>query len=397
MSEPAASERVDAAGVHPVVVVGAGPAGLAVAAELNRRGVRPAILEAGPAVGWSWRRHYPFLRLHTTRRDSALPGLPMPRTAGRYPSRDAFAAYLDAYAARLDADLHLDCAVQSIRPARAADGGWVVESGTRRFLARQVVVAAGFNRVPVRPEVAGEERFGGSVLHSSRWAELGEVAGRRLLVVGLGNSGADLVEELAAAGAEVAVAARGPHHLVPLEIAGVNWRAWYRLAPEALFALGRALPPPLRRRLPYLAAAWWSAVARRRFGDLEALGLRLQRPGELVAHWNARRAPLTAGPFVDRIRRREVRVLPPLAALHPGSAETADGARHPADAVVLATGYRPALEDLLPPAALPAAGGWPPEGRPALPGLWLCGYLPDLVRIRWTARRVARGVGRGLS
>ncbi|HMB54196.1 MAG TPA: NAD(P)/FAD-dependent oxidoreductase [Thermoanaerobaculia bacterium] len=380
----------------PVVIVGAGPAGLSVAAELNRRGIRPTILEAGPAVGWSWRRHYPFLRLHSTRRDSSLPGLAIPRSAGRYPSRDAFADYLDAYAARLDADLHLETVVRSIE--RAEGGGWLVECDDGRcFRARHVVVAAGFNRVPVRPAIAGEQTFGGPVLHSTRWSELGEVAGRRVLVVGLGNTGADLVEELSATGAEVSVAVRGPLHLVPVEIAGVNWRTWYRLAPETLYALGRLMPSPLRRRLPLLAASFWSLVHRRGFGDLEARGLRLQRTGELVEHWAARRAPLTAGPFVDRIRRGEVRVLPALAALHPGEAETADGARHAVDAVVLATGYRPALEELLPAEALPADGEWPPEGRPALPGLWFCGCLPELVRIRRAARRVGRGVARDLS
>lgn len=387
------------AGALPVAIVGAGPAGLAVAAELGRRGVRPTLLEAGSAVGWSWRRHYPFLRLHTTRRDSSLPGFPMPRGAGRYPARDAFAGYLDAYAARLEADLRLGCAVRSLR--RAGDDGWEIETSGERLRARHVVVAAGFNRLPLRPEIAGEERFGGPVLHSARWEELGErlgeVAGRRVLVVGLGNSGADLVEALCRAGAEVAVAVRGPLHLVPLEILGVNWRTWYRLAPEAFFALGRLGGPALRHRMPNLAAASWSAVHHLWFGDLKRHGLRLQRAGELVAHWNARRPPLTAGPFVDRIRAGEVRVLPALAVLHPGEAETADGARHPADAVILATGYRPALEDLLPPEALPEDGGWPPEGRPgALPGLWFCGYLPELVRIRRAARQVARGIAREL-
>lgn len=82
----------------PVVIVGAGPAGLAVAGALTRRGVRAHLLEAGESVGWAWRRHYPFLRLHTKRRDSSLPGWPL--SAGRepYPGRDEFAAYLEAYA-----------------------------------------------------------------------------------------------------------------------------------------------------------------------------------------------------------------------------------------------------------------------------------------------------------
>jgi cation diffusion facilitator CzcD-associated flavoprotein CzcO len=382
-----------------VVVVGAGPAGLAVAGALARRGVRATVLEAGEAVGSSWRRHYPFLRLHTTRRDSSLPGWPLSGRGDRYPGRDELVRYLEDYARRLDAEIRLRCPVGRVR---LGDARWEVETqgqGDRGPLrARHVVVATGFNRTPVRPELPGEAAFGGPVRHSSRWHELGEVAGRRVLVVGLGNSGADLVEELCRAGAEVAVAVRGPLHLVPLEMGGVNWRTWYRAVPGLFLIAGRLGGPPLRRLAPRAAAALWCAVQRTRFGDLEGSGLRLQTPDELIAHWRARRPPLTSGPFVERIRRGDVRVLPALAGLEPGTARLAGGGRHPCDAVVLATGFRPALEDLLEPEALPAPGGWPAEGRPGpLPGLWFCGYQPELLRIHRSARRIARSVAADLA
>ena len=216
-------------------------------------------------------------------------------------------------------------------------------------------------------------------------------------MAGLGNTGADLIEELSRRGAEVAVAVNGPLHLVPREILGINWRSWYRLAPEATFLLARAGGAPLRRAAPFAAAAWWSLLQRLWFGDLRRHGMRLQGAGELARHWRERRAPLTSGPFLDRIRAGEVPVLPALVRLHPGEAELADGRRHPCDAVVLATGYRPALDELLEPAARPA-GEWPPEGRPgALPGLWFCGYLPELVSIRRAARRIARHVAADLA
>jgi len=378
-----------------VVVVGAGPAGLAVAGALARRRVRPVLLEAGEGVGWSWRNHYRFLRLHTTRRDSSLPGWPMAPGEGAYPGREEFVAYLERYAERIDADVRLRCPVRRVR--RAGDG-WAVETAGDDLRCRHVVVAAGFNRLPVRPDLAGSESFGGPLLHSSEHHRLDELDGRRVLVAGLGNSGADLVEELCRRGAEVAVAVAGPLHLVPREILGVNWRSWYRLAPEALYLLARAGGAPLRRAAPLAAAAWWSFLQRLWFGDLERRhGLRLQRAAELVRHWQARRAPLTAGPFLDRLRGGEVKVLPALAALHPGEAELADGRRHPCDAVVLATGFRPGLDELLG-SDLLAAEEWPPDGRPGEHrGLWFCGYLPELVRIRRAARRIARHVAADLA
>ena len=395
----AASDPAAPPVVLPVLVVGAGPAGLAAAGALARRGVPATLLEAGEAPGASWRRHYPFLRLHTTRRDSSLPGRPLPRGGERYPGRDEFARYLEDYARWLGADVRPGREVVRVRPR---DGVWEVEArggdDPRPLRARHVVIAAGFNRRPVRPDFPGEEDFGGPVLHSSRWHELGAAAGRRVLVAGLGNTGADLVEELHRAGARVAVAVRGAVHLVPLELAGVNWRTWYRLLPGAALLAGRLGGPPLRRLAPRAAAAFWCAVARARFGELEGRGLRLQRSGELVAHWQARRPPLTSGPFAESIRRGDVRVLPALTGFEPGAALLAGGGRHPCDAVVLATGFRPSLEDLLPPEALPEPGGWPPDGRPGpLPGLWFCGYLPELLRIRRSARRLARRVAAELA
>jgi putative flavoprotein involved in K+ transport len=387
---------------RPVVVVGAGPAGLAVAGALARRGVTATVLEAGDAVAAGWRRHYPFLRLHNVRRDAALPELLLPREGDRYPSRDELAGYLDAYADRLrelGVEIRLGCPVSRVR--RAGDGGdWEVETAGGPLRARHAVVAAGFARRPVTPELPGLDRFGGPVLHSSRWQELqalfGEaLAGRRVLVAGLGNSGADLVEELCRAGARVAVAVRGPVHLVPLELFGVNWRTWYRVLPGLAWAAGRLGGAPARRLAPPVAAAFWSAVQRARFGDLERRGLRLQRPSEILRHWHARRPPLTSGPFVERIRSGEAEVLPALAAFEPGAALLAGGGRHACDAVLLATGFRPALEELLPSEVVAALGGspltWPPDGRPGpLPGLWFCGYQPELLRIRRSARRIAR-------
>jgi cation diffusion facilitator CzcD-associated flavoprotein CzcO len=381
----------------PVVVVGAGPAGLAVAGELARRGLRARLLEAGETVGWAWRRHYPFLRLHTTRRDSSLPACPLPPGPPRYPGRDEYAEYLADYARRIDADVRLSCPVLGVR---RRGGAWEVEVRGGTLRARNVVVAAGFNRLPKRPRLPGEETFGGPVLHSAEWADLaprlGGLAGRRVLVAGLGNTGADLVEELRRAGAEVALAVAGPLHLVPRRLLGVDWRAWYRAAPEAAFLAARL--PGLGRLAPRLAAAFWSAVQRLCFGRLERRGLRLQRGGEILEHWRARRAPLTSGPFLSRIRRGEVPVLPAVVGLHPGEAEVADGGRHACDALVLATGFRPALEELLEAEALPPAGEWPPDGQPGpLSGLWFCGYLPELIRIRRCARRIARHIAADLA
>ena len=394
----------------PVVVVGAGPAGLSVAAELAKRGIRATVLEAGPEPGWSWRGHYPWLRLHTTRRDSSLPGRSMPRGDGGYPSRSAFADYLAEYADGLDADLRLSTPVTRLE--RDPEGLWTIvpEDGTE-LRARHLVLATGWNRRPVRPPIPGERTFEGTVVHSTDWRTLvqrlgGDVdpgtgeprglAGRRILVVGLGNTGADLAEAFHAAGARVAVAVRSPIHLVPMELLGLNWRTWYRLLPGAAFAVG-GLGGPLGRRLAARAAAgFWSLLQRMRFGDLERRGLPLQRTEQILDHWRQRRPPLTAGAFVDLLRMGEIAALPALEALESETARLAGGRSHRCEGVILATGFRPAWDELLAPppgARTELADAYVgAEGRQLRPGLWLCGSLPEVLRIRRSARRIARGI-----
>ncbi|MFL5273509.1 MAG: NAD(P)-binding domain-containing protein [Anaeromyxobacteraceae bacterium] len=136
---PGADEQTD------VVVIGAGPAGLAVGACLRRAGVGFVILEREATVGSSWRRHYDRLHLHTDRGHSSLPYLPLPRDAPRYPSRDQVVAYLEAYARAFE--LSPRCHEEVTR-ARARDGGWDVETARARYLARAVVVATGACAVP---------------------------------------------------------------------------------------------------------------------------------------------------------------------------------------------------------------------------------------------------------
>src|SRR3954454_14632325 len=164
-------------GSLPVIVVGGGPAGLAVAASLGRRGVPALVLERSDAVGASWRRHYERLHLHTTRRLSGLPGLPMPRSYGRWFARQEVVRFLDLYAAHHR--LRVRTGVEVTRIERGDDGGWAVRTaGGETFTAPQVVVATGYNHTPVPPAWPGVEGFPGEVLHASAYRAPAAYRGR---------------------------------------------------------------------------------------------------------------------------------------------------------------------------------------------------------------------------
>ena len=244
-----------------MLVVGAGPAGLAVAGCLVTRGVPTAVLDAGAAVGDSWRQRYDRLHLHTPRIQSGLPGLRPPRSAGRFLAKDDYAAYLAGYARRHGLEPELGVIAQ--RVDRTGDGYTVsTDAGTRG--AATVVVATGYQRVPVVPDWPGAEQFGGELLHSSGYRSPAPYRGKRVLVVGTGNSGAEIAADLAEQGAgEVWLSCRTPPHVIRRETGPI---------PTTILGIPNQYLParlvdPVSRRLARLTAP-----------DLAPFGPRFCRP-----------------------------------------------------------------------------------------------------------------------
>ena len=148
------------------VIIGAGPAGLAAAACLKARGLDVVILEKSNAVGSVWRRHYDRLHLHTDRGHSALPGVPMPPSYGRYPSRAQVVEYLERYAVGFDLKPRFNAQVSQVRRSGAL---WRADARDETVEAPVAVIATGLADFPYSPTWPGMETFGGQVLHSSRY------------------------------------------------------------------------------------------------------------------------------------------------------------------------------------------------------------------------------------
>jgi indole-3-pyruvate monooxygenase len=365
---PDAASRDDAVagGARPqAIIVGAGPAGLAVAACLERRGAPYVVLERSPRAAASWRRHYDRLHLHTHKRNSSLPHAPWPRSAPAYPARDDVVAYLEAYAAALAAPPRLAEPVE--RAVRQGDG-WQVQTARSRYLAPHLVVATGLNDVPRRPAWPGLDAFPGPVLHSSQYANGSAFRGEAVLVVGFGNSGGEIALDLAEHGARPTLAVRGPVNVVPRRLLG-------RPIEEIAGWLER-LPPAL-------ADVVGRAARRLRFGDLERYGLSFppQSPSRQVRE--RARIPLIDVGTVAMIRRGTIRVRPGVRGLEGSRVRFVDGVSEGFDAIVLATGYRPGY------AAFLDTGG-ALDGTltlPRAPGLHFCGFT---VTVGGTLSRIAR-------
>jgi putative flavoprotein involved in K+ transport len=185
----------DVTGRQEVIVVGGGQAGLAMGYFLREQGRDFTILEAADQPAAAWRARWDSLRLFTPARYSGLPGLSFRGDGDRYPTRDEVATYLAEYARELDLPVQLGSRVRSLR---RADDTYVLETGERTFEAEQVVVATGPFQVPRVPPIADQLDPSAVQLHSSEYRRPRDLPEGPVLVVGGGNSGFQIAEELTA-------------------------------------------------------------------------------------------------------------------------------------------------------------------------------------------------------
>jgi len=311
------------------VIVGAGPAGLATSACLARAGVEHVLVERAPQVGASWRGHYDRLHLHTPKSISGLPHLPFPRAAPKYPSRDDVVAYLERYVTELGLRPQLGEAVAAI--ARDGDG-WVVRTTRARYRCGHVVVATGLARIPQLPDWPGRQAYGGQVMHSASYRNGGPWRDRRVLVIGIGNSGGEIAVDLLEHGAAPTLSVRGPINVIPRDVLGIPILA--------VGAFLRALPPRLGDLLG-------RPLIRLGLGDVEALGLHRLPYGALTQVDGHGRVPLIDFGTIAQIRAGRIAVRPGIERFTADGVRFADGREEPFDAVIAATGYGPGLDETL--------------------------------------------------
>ncbi len=368
-----------------VVVVGSGPAGLAVGACLRKAGIDFVMLEKDQQVGASWRRHYDRLHLHTDRAHSSLPHLPLPRSYPRYPSRQQVIDYLEAYARAFSLAPRFG---EEVAAARPLDGGWEVKSAVGRYRARVLVLSTGYNAEPVRPRWPGKEGYRGRLLHSSEYRSGAPFKDQDVLVVGFGNSGGEIAIDLFEQGARPSIVVRRPVNLLPRDLLGLPLMSWAQV---------------LSRLPPGLADALSAPLLRLKFGDISRLGLQKSAEGpfaQVVGGW---RIPLIDVGTVDLIRQQHIQVRAGVKAFTERGVTFDDGTEASFEVVVLATGYRAGLGRILDTAQLMDATGKPLErggGETKLPGLYLCGFnvTPTgmLREIALEARHIAAEVSREL-
>ena len=368
------------------VVIGGGPAGLATAATLRRHGVEAVVLERD-AIAASWRRHYDRLHLHTVRWLSNLPGYRFSRSHGRWVSRDGVVRYLERYARHHDLDVRTGVEVE--RLDRDGDGeGWLLETAGGTLHARYVVVATGYNHTPVLPDWPGGESFTGELIHGQDYRNAEPYAGRDVLVVGSGNTGAEIAVDLVEGGAaSVQISIRTPPNVFLRETNGI---------PAQVTGV-------LMRRLPLKVADALAAVSvKAAIGDLSSVGLPPPPRGPFTRAVKEDAIPILDVGLIDMLKHGKVDVVAAVEGFDGPAVLLADGSRIEPDAVIACAGYARALESLVGHLDLLGFKGRPVVhgGRthPNAPRLYFIGYTNPVSgmfrEFGIDARRIARAIKR---
>ena len=331
-------------------------------------------------VAAAWSGRYDRLQLHTVRWLSGLPGYRIPRSFGKWLSRDRVIEYLRAYAERNAIDVRTGVEVERIEHDGAA---WAVTTNDGLFRADRVVVATGNNNVPYVPDWPGS--FAGRIVHSSEYRNAEPYRGRRVLVAGGGNSGAEIAVDLADGGAaEVLLSVRTPPGIVRRDLLG--------FPSQVLGIASTHMPVTL---VDYVAAT----MRRLSFPDLGRYGL--TAPSRPFSEFLRRRViPIVDVGLFDAVRAGRVRVVAAVTGVDGDNVVLADGARRRLDDVIAATGFRTGLEPLVGHLGVLDEHGRPlvhdAGEHPEAPGLHFVGYQVTLGGtfrlVGIEARRIARAV-----
>lgn len=312
------------------LILGAGPAGLALSALLGQENIPYVLLEKGGGVGNAWRRHYDRLHLHTVKSFSHLPLLPFPDSYPRYVPRESFVHYLEMYAEKFHIHPRFHTEAREIR---RKGNLWHVETSSETFEAETVIISTGYNHTPYVPEWDGQKSFRGEILHSRDYKNGSPYRGKRVLVVGAGNTGAEAALDLFEHGAKPTLCIRSPLRVVPRELFGV---------PMQISAI-------LLNQLPIEVADLFSqALLHITVPDLRKYGITPPPYGSLKQVAEQEKIPLIDIGTVDLIQKELIPVVPGIKKFHGEEIEFENGKLLPFDVVLLATGYTSGLPKLFP-------------------------------------------------
>ncbi|CDY14230.1 BnaA08g13610D [Brassica napus] len=348
--------------VNGPVIVGAGPSGLATAACLREQNVPFVVLERADCIASLWQnRTYDRLKLHLPKKFCQLPKMPFPESFPEYPTKRQFIDYLESYASRLHISPQLN----------------------EEYICRWLVVATGENAERVVPEIDGLDEFTGEVIHACDYKSGEKFAGKKVLVVGCGNSGMEVSLDLANHFAKPSMVVRSSVHVMPREVMG---KSTFELAMKMLAWL------PLWLVDKILLVLCWLVL-----GNIEKYGLKRPEMGPMELKSVKGKTPVLDIGALEKIRSGKINVVPGVKRFDGNRVELVNGEQLEIDSVVLATGYRSNVPYWLQESEFFAKNGFPKaanSGWKGRTGLYAVGFTRrGLSGVSMDAVKIAQDIG----
>ncbi|WP_315830952.1 NAD(P)/FAD-dependent oxidoreductase [Bradyrhizobium prioriisuperbiae] len=335
-----------------VLVVGGGQAGLSIAARLSQLKVDTLIVDREQRIGDNWRNRYHALTLHNQVQVNHLPYMPFPPNWPSYIPKDKLANWFEAYVESLELNFWTGTEFEG-GSYDAAARRWTVtlrraDGSVREMRPRHVVLATGVSGIPNLPEIPTLANFTGPVLHSSRYRDGEDWAGKRAIVFGTGNSGHDIAQDLYSSGAEVTLVQRSPTLIVNIEPSAQLAYALYDEGPptDDCDLIATAMPLQLARKSHALFTERGRQLDKPLLDRLEALGFKLDF-GEDNTGWQFKYLTRGGGYYfnvgcADLVADQKIKLLQfsEIAEFVTEGARLRNGETRAADLVVLATGYK---------------------------------------------------------
>lgn len=314
----------------PILIIGAGPAGLAIAGQLRHRNIPFTIIEKSDKIGFAWHNHYDRLHLHTVKQFSHLPFFPFPEHYPTYVPRQQLVDYYENYAHHFKIKPIFN---QEIIQVKKENNQWISKTVTgETYVSHNVVLATGINRIPHQPIWKGLGDYKGTLMHSKYYKNGKPFHQQKVLVVGMGNTGAEIALDLYEHGAQPFISIRGPINIVPRDVNGT---------PTQVTAKRLA-------KLPNVIKDWLGIqIAKMTIGDLSKYGIKRPKiaPAKQLTLYG--KTPVIDVGTVAEIKKGNINILPDIDYFHRTGVAFKNGQEHNFDAIILATGYLANVEHIV--------------------------------------------------
>lgn len=314
----------------PNLIIGAGPAGLAIAGRLRAMNLSFEVLEKSDKISFSWHNHYDRLCLHTVKQLSHLPHMPFPDDYPLYVPREKLVEYYEAYAEEFGITPHFNSELVGLK---RQENEWIATTQDEQSIrADNVIIATGVNRIPYEPTWPGQEKFRGEIIHCKTYKNTLPFQGKKVLIVGFGNTGAEIALDLSEHNLLPSISVRGEVNVVPRDLNGRPVQLTARKLAKLPFGWGEKIGTLIRKRY---------------FGDLSKFGLRMSQLSPTEQLQQTGKTPVIDLGTIKHIKEGRIKIYPNIKRFVENGVEFIDGEIERFDSILLATGYRPDLDSFM--------------------------------------------------